>query len=185
MSKLTYDGYLVYEGYHGSLGLCHLRIFESDEQAIAIVGQSAKWLYTSVTNAVENVAEAIMQRHLKDRTFTLIQFDPDRGITSPEYILVRQERDQEASGSSAPKVRHISDDATAIDSRTGTTRYKNPKWESITEDVVEKLVGQKMSVYEPDEYVPERMFPNDIVKRIEDYNENAHGDFSALISEFE
>ncbi len=76
--QLTHELLLPYEGFRGANGVCHVRVYEeAGRPPIVIAGVLDDGPGTSVTNAIEMVADAIQARFFPDgRKFELIEYHP-------------------------------------------------------------------------------------------------------------
>src|ERR1700683_5485743 len=76
--QLTHQALLPYQGFHGTQGLCHLRVYEQPGRLpIVIAGALDDNPATSITNAIEMVAAAIQAGVINDgREFELIEHYP-------------------------------------------------------------------------------------------------------------
>jgi hypothetical protein len=83
---------LVYTGFGTSIGVCHVVLSRSPEEAMVLVGQLEDNPGTSVTNAIERVAERISTNLLDGReAFELFEYFPGGGIVIPRFARVTWE----------------------------------------------------------------------------------------------
>src|SRR5689334_20850739 len=90
--KLTHDRLLAYPGNFGMHGLCHIRVYQHPGRPpVVIAGGLDDNPGTSITNAIETVAQAVRLAFFADgREFTLIEHHPDQanGAMPPSFALV-------------------------------------------------------------------------------------------------
>jgi hypothetical protein len=77
--QLTNQSLLHYQGFHGTQGLCHIRIYEQPGRLpIAIAGALDDGPGTSTTNEIEMVAAATQSEFFTDgRELALVEHWPD------------------------------------------------------------------------------------------------------------
>src|SRR5271155_5119795 len=91
--QLTHESLLRYQGFHGTEGLCHVRVYEqAGRLPIVIVGALDDGPGTSTTNAIEMVAAAVQDGCFADsREFELVEYHPSSIVChgSPTFGRVR------------------------------------------------------------------------------------------------
>jgi hypothetical protein len=74
--QLTHQSLLPYQGFHGTRGLCHIRVYEQPGRLpVVIAGALEDGPGTSTTNAIEMVAAAIQASDPSHYAGTLLLID--------------------------------------------------------------------------------------------------------------
>jgi hypothetical protein len=158
--QLTHQSLLPYQGFHGTRGLCHIRVYEQPGRLpVVIAGALDDGPGTSVTNAIEMVAAAIQANVFADgREFELIEYYPDSidGGSSPRFTRVRFKHRSVEENPGDPS--HYAGTMLLIDGAEihvteGTPiegDFRDPDWEPVAN--IEQLVGCEVEVWEPSSY---------------------------------
>ncbi len=153
--QLTHQALLPYQGFHGTQGVCHIRVYEQPGRLpIVIAGALDDNPATSITNAIEMVAAQIQANVLSDgREFELIEHYP-ASLTdehTPTFSRVRFAHRSIDEDPDDPT--HYAGTLLMIDGeKTHVTRgrpirgdFRDPSWESI--DDIEQLLGCEVNVW--------------------------------------
>ncbi|HXN40005.1 MAG TPA: hypothetical protein VN892_18390 [Solirubrobacteraceae bacterium] len=158
--QLTHQALLPYQGFHGTQGLCHLRVYEQPGRLpIVIAGALDDNPATSITNAIEMVAAAIQASVITDgREFELIEHYPASlaDKRTPTFSRVRFAHRTIDEDPDDPT--HYAGTLLMIDGeKTHVTRgrpicgdFRDPSWESIAD--IEQLLGCEVNVWRQGDY---------------------------------
>jgi hypothetical protein len=153
--QLTHQSLLPYQGFHGTQGVCHIRVYEQPGRLpVVIAGALEDGPGTSITNAIEMVAAAIQANVFTDgREFELIEHYPsslgDRSAPSFTRVHFRHRSIEDDPGDAT----HYAGTLVLIDGDEvrvahgnpihGT--FRDPSWEPITD--VDQLVGCEVELW--------------------------------------
>ncbi len=142
--RITHESLMRYQGLNGADGVCHLRVFERPgELPVVIAGNLDDNPGTTITNAIEMVAEAVKRNVICDgREFKLIEHYPGaiHDPTTPTFSWVTFEhQDSKESNKKAGILVLVDAFAKAIQyEREIEGDFRNPKWKPIP-DITQEL----------------------------------------------
>jgi hypothetical protein len=157
--QLTQEALLPYQGFHGTYGVCHVRVYEEPGQLpVVIAGALDDGPGTSITNAIEMVAAAIQASIFTDgREFELIQHYPSSvGDGKPIFSRLRfkhrsvEERPEDPSNYAGSIVVIDGDDAHVERGRPIQGDFRDPSWTEIAD--IEQLLGCEVRIWPAGEY---------------------------------
>jgi hypothetical protein len=158
--QLTHQSLLRYQGFHGTEGLCHVRIYEqAGRLPVAIVGALDDGPGTSTTNAIEMVAAAVEDACFPDgREFELIEHHPSSiaGDGSPSFGRVRfrhRSIDEDPSDPSHYAGTILSVESDGFDFEPGEPirgDFRDPSWELIAD--IERFMGCEVQLWDAGTY---------------------------------
>ncbi len=157
--QLTQEVLLPYQGFHGTYGLCHVRVYEEPGRLpIVIAGALDDGPGTSITNAIEMVAAAIQASIFADgREFELIEHYPrSLGDRQPTFSRVRFEHrkiDESPDNPSNYAGSIIVIDGDDVHEARGHPiqgDFRDPSWTNIAD--IEQLVGCEVRIWPAGEY---------------------------------
>src|ERR1700683_161789 len=158
--QLTHQALLPYQGFHGTQGLCHLRVYEQPGRLpIVIAGALDDNPATSINNAIEMAAAAIQESVITaGREFELIEPYPASlaDKRTPTFSRVRFAHRTIDEDPDDPT--HYAGTLLMIDGeKTHVTRgrpicgdFRDPSWESIADS--EQLLGCEVNVWRQGDY---------------------------------
>jgi hypothetical protein len=153
--QLTHQALLPYQGFHGTQGLCHLRVYEQPGRLpVVIAGALDDNPATSITNAIEMVAAEIQASVLTDgREFELIEHYPASlaDARTPSFSRVRFAHRSIDEDPDDPA--HYAGTLLMIDGeemhvargRPIRGDFRDPSWQSIAD--IEQLLGCEVKVW--------------------------------------
>jgi hypothetical protein len=142
--RITHESLMRYQGLNGADGVCHVRVFERPgELPVVIAGNLDDNPGTTITNAIEMVAEAVKRNVISDgREFKLIEHYPGALLdpTVPAFSWVTFEhQDNSESNKRAGTVVLVDPDGNAVEyGREIEGDFRNPRWKTI-DDITQEL----------------------------------------------
>lgn len=186
--RLTEDRLLTYPGFHGTRGICHVRVYKSMfRRPVVIVGDFPGTPWTSVTNAAEAVAGEIQHELLDGRgRFRLVEYAHLSEEGHGRFLEITfTDGDPKPQGKSL--VLHGGRVAAALSSSTRARgRFTRPRARGVD---VETLIGQSPQKWGKDDYTPENVAADRdaallLVEEIRRHNSAADADLDAREDEF-
>lgn len=157
--KLTKEALLPYHGFHGTYGVCHVRVYEKPGRLpIVIAGALDDGPGTSITNAIEMVAAAIQVSIFTDgREFELIEHYPSSiNDGEPTFSCLRfkhrsvEESPEDASNYAGSIVVIDGDYVHEARGRPIQGDFRDPSWTKIVD--VEKLLSCEVRLWPAGKY---------------------------------
>jgi hypothetical protein len=158
--ELKHESLLPYQGFHGTQGICHVRVYEQPGRLpVVIAGALEDAPGTSTMNAIEMVAAAIQANVFSDgREFELVEHLPGSlgGRIGPSFSRVRfahrsiDEDPRDATHYAGTLVLIGGDEVhvTLGDAIQGD--FRDPSWEPIAD--IEQLVGCEVETWDEGTY---------------------------------
>jgi len=157
--QLTREGLLPYQGFHGTYGVCHVRVYdEPGRLPIVIAGALDDGPGTSITNAIEMVAAAIQAAIFADgREFELIEhYSSSLSDDQPSFSRVRfehrsiDENPEDPSNYAGSIVVTDGDDVHEARGHPIQGDFRDPSWAKIAD--IDQLVGCEVRIWPAGEY---------------------------------
>jgi hypothetical protein len=158
--QLTHQSLLPYQGFHGTRGLCHIRVYEQPGRLpVVIVGALDDGPGTSITNAIEMVAAAIQASVFTDgREFELIEHYPGSlgDSSTPSFTRVHfahRSINEDPDDPTHYTGRILLIDGGDVHAAEGLPiegDFRDPTWEPITD--IELVVGCEVEVWAEGSY---------------------------------
>ncbi len=157
--QLTHEALLPYEGFHGTYGVCHVRVYEEPGRLpIVIAGALDDGPGTGITNAIEMVAAAIQAGIFADgREFELIQHYPSSVVDGqPTFSRLHfehrsvDESPEDPSNYAGRIITIDGDDVHEARGRPIQGDFRDPSWTEI--DDIEQLLGCEVRIWPAGEY---------------------------------
>lgn len=158
--QLTHESLLLYQGLHGTRGLCHIRVYEQPGRLpVVVAGALDGAPGTTITSAIEMVAAAIQASVFTDgREFELVEHYPgslgDGG--TPSFSRVRFahrsiDEDPEDPTHYAGRILLISaEEVHVAEGQPIEGDFRDPSWEPIAD--IEQLLGCDVEVWQEGSY---------------------------------
>jgi hypothetical protein len=153
--QLTHESLLPYQGFHGTQGLCHVRLYEQPGRLpVVIAGALDHAPGTSVTNAIEMVAAAIQTTFFADgREFELIEHHSNMlgSRAAPSFTRVRfvhrglDENPGDPSNYAGTIVSIGGEEMNIAHGRPIPGDFRDPSWEEIAD--IEQLLGCEVKIW--------------------------------------
>jgi len=153
--QLTQESLLPYQGFHGTQGLCHVRVYEQPGRLpVVIAGALDDAPGTSVTNAIEMVAAAIQTAFFADgREFELIEHHSNMlgSRAAPSFTRVHfvhrglDENPGDPSNYAGTTVSIGGEEMNIARGRPIPGDFRDPSWEKITD--IEQLLGCEVKTW--------------------------------------
>lgn len=158
--QLTHEALLPYQGFHGTYGVCHVRVYEEPGRLpIVIAGALDDGPGTSITNAIEMVAAAIQAGIVADgREFELIEHYPSSADDGqPTFSRLRfkhrsvEESPEDPSHYAGSIVVIDGDDVHEARGRPIQGDFRDPSWTKVAD--IEQLLGCEVRLWPAGEYI--------------------------------
>ncbi len=157
--QLTQEMLLPYQGFRGTYGVCHVRVYEEPGRLpIVIAGALDDGPGTSVTNAIEMVAAAIQTAIFPNgREFELIEHcSSSLSDDQPDFSRVRfehrsvDENPEDPSNYAGSIVVIDGDDVHEARGRPIEGDFRDPSWTKIAD--IEQILGCEVRIWPAGEY---------------------------------
>lgn len=184
---LKLDQLLPFPGFHGTAALAHIRVYEQpDGSVVVIVGELTDNPSTSVTNAIEAVAEQVYKLVGQRRPYRLFEHYPDHGGPG-EFDEVTFTGTGGRPGATVMGVEPDGSRRPIRQERSPDPEFTGPKWKRLSHVEIEALVGEPVQTWEPGQYVAANVGGPAGAQRLAEQqaaSERASADMAALFSEF-
>jgi hypothetical protein len=158
--ELKHESLLPYQGFHGTQGICHVRVYEQPGRLpVVIAGALEDAPGTSTMNAIEMVAAAIQANLFPDgREFELVEHFPGSlgGRFGPSFARVRfahrsiDENPEDATHYAGTLMVIGGDEVHVTLGHPIQGDFRDPSWEPITD--IEQLIGREVEVWDEGTY---------------------------------
>jgi hypothetical protein len=158
--QLTNQCLLTYPGFHGTQGVCHVRVYEqAGRLPVVIAGQLDDGPGTTTTNAIEMVAAAVQGEFFGDgREFELVEHWSDTIDMQGTPVFLRVHFAHRSIEEDPEDRTHYAGTVVVIDGEDTTAErgepirgdFRDPRWDAILD--ITGLVGCNVEVWSPGDY---------------------------------